>query len=161
METTTRTPEERRRTARVLSGADEGQLARLWADWPDRPEIEYIRGPEQGLVMVQARTGGTGDRFHLGEATATRATVAVRGAGDEALGTSYVLGSSPEHAALAAIFDGLLGSAHRERVIERVIEPLEREQAERDAERRRDARSTVVDFFTVARENDGDDEDDE
>ncbi len=161
MTTATRDQGERQRTSRVLAGAEEDRLARLWAHWQDRPDVDYVRGPEQGLVMVQARTGGTGNRFHLGEATVTRATVAVRMAGDEALGTSYVLGSRPEHAALAAIFDGLLGSAQRDRVMDEVIAPLEREQADADEARRRDARSTVVDFFTVARENDGDDEDDE
>ncbi|WP_221585786.1 phosphonate C-P lyase system protein PhnG [Microbacterium sp. G2-8] len=163
MNTTERIPAERQRTARVLAGATEAELADRWRAWgDDRPEVEYLRGPEAGLVMVQGRTGGTGDRFHLGEATVTRATVAVRGAGDEAVGTAYVLGSHPEHAALAAIFDGILGSAQRERVLSDVIEPLERTQAERDRRRRADARSTVVDFFTVARENDdADDEDDE
>ncbi|WP_110588331.1 phosphonate C-P lyase system protein PhnG [Microbacterium suaedae] len=163
MDTKDRTPADRQRTARVLAGATQAELADLWRAWGDgRPEIEYLRGPEAGLVMLQARTGGTGDRFHLGEATVTRATVAVRGAGDDAVGTAYVLGSHPEHAALAAIFDGLLGSADRERALAEVIEPLEHAQAERDRRRRADARSTVVDFFTVARENDGaDDEDDE
>lgn len=156
-----REPQERRRTARVLAQASVAELADLWREWPDRPEVEYVRGPESGLVMVQARTGGTGDRFHLGEATATRATVAVRSSDDEAVGTAYVLGSHPEHAALAAIFDGLLGSVQADRVREEVIAVLEQRQDARDAERRTDARSTVVDFFTVARENDSSDEDDD
>lgn len=156
-----REPQERRRTARVLAQASVAELADLWREWPDRPEVEYVRGPESGLVMVQARTGGTGDRFHLGEATATRATVAVRSADDEAIGTAYVLGSHPEHAALAAIFDGLLGSVQANRVREEVIAVLEQRQNARDAERRADARSTVVDFFTVARENDSNDEEDD
>lgn len=165
MDTTARSPEERRRTARVLAGATQARLAELWRTWPDRPEVEYLRGPEAGLVMVQGRTGGTGDRFNLGEATVTRATVAVRSGAGEALGTAYVLGSHPEHAALAAVFDGMLGSTDRDRVLTHVIEPLEAEQREHERQTRRDARATVVDFFTVARENDGfgasDDEDDE
>lgn len=165
MNTTARNPQERQRTARILAGATQARLAELWRTWPDRPEVEYLRGPEAGLVMVQGRTGGTGDRFNLGEATVTRATVAVRSASDEALGTAYILGSHPEHAALAAVFDGMLDSAARDRVLTEVIEPLESEQREQDQQARRDARSTVVDFFTVARENDGfgasDDEDDE
>src|SRR5690606_15116861 len=73
-----RDPADRQRTARVLAGASQAELADLWREWPDRPDVEYVRGPEQGLVMVQARAGGRGDRFHLGEATVTRATVAVR-----------------------------------------------------------------------------------
>lgn len=156
------TPTERQRTARVLANASQAELAELWGDWTGRPDVEYVRGPESGLVMVQGRAGGTGDRFNLGEATVTRATVMVRGVEDESLGTAYVLGSYPEHAALAAIFDGLLGSTDRARVMDEVIAVLEKRQAERDAERRAEARSTVVDFFTVARENDSsDDEDDE
>jgi len=165
MNTTTRTAQERRRTARALAGATEARLADLWRTWTDRPEVEYLRGPEAGLVMVQARTGGTGDRFNLGEATVTRATVSVRSAASHAVGTAYVLGSHPEHAALAAIFDGMLESDARDRVFEQVIVPLETEQQQSDQQARRDARATVVDFFTVARENDGfgaeDDEDDE
>lgn len=165
MTTMERMPQERRRTARVLAGATQERLAQLWRDWEDRPVIEYLRGPEAGIVMVQGRVGGTGDRFNLGEATVTRATVAVGTGGEQAVGTAYVLGSHPDHAALAAIFDGLLATGARDRVLTEVIEPLERDQSERDVAAHRDARSTVVDFFTVARENDGfgasDDEDDE
>ncbi len=65
-----------------------------------------------------------------------------------------MLGSDPEHAGLAAVFDALLGDpGQRELVIDRVVAPLEREQAERDAASRAEARSTVVDFLTVAREH--------
>lgn len=156
----------RRRTAGVLANAPEADLAALWDAWPARPEVEYVRGPEAGLVMVQGRIGGTGDRFNFGEATVSRATVVVRGQDSETIGTAYVLGSHPEHAGLAAIFDALLASEERDRVLVDVIEPLENAQNERDARARADARRTVVDFFTVARENSGsdlgtDDEDDE
>lgn len=149
--------EERRRAARVLAGATHADLAALWAAWGEQPEVSFLRGPEAGLVMVQGRIGGTGDRFNLGEATVTRATVMLRGPGtgtDEVSGTSYVLGSHPEHAGLAAVFDALLGApTQRQRVLSTVIEPLERKQAEHDAAAQADARSTIVDFFTVAREH--------
>lgn len=156
----------RRRTARVLADATEAELSALWDAWPERPEIEYLRGPEAGLVMVQGRVGGTGDRFNLGEATVSRATVVARGERTETVGTAYVLGSHPEHAGLAAIFDALLAGDEHERVLADVIVPLEKAQTERDARSRTDARRTVVDFFTVARENAGpddgmEDEDDE
>lgn len=164
MNTTARTDDERRRTSRVLATATEAQLAELWRTWADRPDIEYLRGPESGLVMVQGRTGGTGDRFNLGEATVTRTTVAVRGSSDETIGTAYVLGSHPEHSALAAIFEGMLNSEEGGRVMAEVIAPLQGEQHAADQRRKRDARATVVDLFTVARENAGfgaDGEDDE
>ena len=38
-----------------------GQLTPIW-----------LRRPETGLMMVEARTGGTGQRFNLGEVTVTR-----------------------------------------------------------------------------------------
>lgn len=149
-------PEQRQRTARVLAGASAAELAELWRNWPNRPEVEYLRAPESGLVMVQGRAGGTGDRFNLGEATVTRATVALHTGAEQAVGTAYVLGSHPEHAGLAAIFDALLNSGQREQVLTEVITALEQRQNAQDAARRAEARSTVVDFFTVARENDGD-----
>ncbi len=147
---------DRQRAARVLAAAETARLASLWAGWPEAPEVAYLRGPEAGLVMVQGRIGGRGDRFNLGEATVTRATVLLRGGrlDGEVTGTAYVLGSDTEHAGLAAIFAGLLDDVgERGRVLEAVIAPLEREQAARDAERRTAARATVVDFLTVAREN--------
>ena len=147
--------DERRRAARALSQASLDELSALWAQWSQRPDVTYLRGPEAGLVMVQGRIGGTGDRFNLGEATVARATVMLHGPGvDGVSGTSYVLGSHPEHAGLAAVFDALLSApAQRERVLAEVIEPLERAQSAQDAEAGADARSTVVDFFTVAREH--------
>ena len=148
-------PDERRRAARVLSGATHAELHQLWSNWKDQPGVTYLRAPEAGLVMVQGRIGGTGDRFNLGEATLTRATVLLSGTGvEDVIGTSYVLGSHPEHAGLAAIFDALLlAPEQRARVLAEVIEPLEQGQQQRDASAQADARSTVVDFFTVAREN--------
>lgn len=121
--------------------------------------IEYLRGPESGLVMVQGRIGGSGDRFNLGEATVVRATALLRGGAlqAEAVGTSYILGSDPDHAGLAAVFDALLGDpGQRDLVLKRVIEPLEGVQTEEDARSHAEARATTVNFFTVARENSAD-----
>ena len=35
------------------------------------PQYELIRAPETGLVQLQARMGGIGDRFFAGDATLT------------------------------------------------------------------------------------------
>jgi alpha-D-ribose 1-methylphosphonate 5-triphosphate synthase subunit PhnG len=141
---------------RTLATADPDVLDRAWQGWEPKPAVQAIRGPEAGLVMVRARIDGGGPRFNLGEATVTRATVRLHGgplAADTA-GTSYVLGTDLEHARLAAIFDGLLADVgQRERVLAEVIVPLERARAERDDIRRAEARSTLVDFFSVAREH--------
>jgi alpha-D-ribose 1-methylphosphonate 5-triphosphate synthase subunit PhnG len=165
----TQVPDEtalRQRAARAFAGASTTELAEHWALWPAAPVVEYLRGPEAGLVMVQGRIGGSGDRFNLGEATLVRATALLRGGELEAetVGTAYLLGSDPERAGLAAVFDALLGDpGQRPLVIERVIEPLEQKQNDDDLHDRAQARATTVNFFTVARENSGgtEDEDDE
>lgn len=136
--------------------ADPAALGASWQGWAPKPAVQAIRGPEAGLVMVRARADGGGARFNLGEATVVRATVRLHGEplADDSVGTSYVLGTDLEHAWLAAIFDGLLADAgQRERVLAEVITPLEQAQAERDRERVAEARSTLVDFFTVSREH--------
>ncbi len=106
--------------------------------------------------MVRSRIDAGGARFNLGEATVTRATVRLHGEplAADAVGSAYVLGTDLEHARLAAIFDGLLcDEGQRARVMAEVVVPLQREQAERDAARHAEARSTLVDFFTVSREH--------
>ena len=146
----------RQRWMRTLATANPDDLDAAWRGWEPKPAVQPIRGPESGLVMVRARIDGGGARFNLGEATVTRATVRLHGEplAAEAVGTSYVLGTDLEHARLAAIFDGLLcDAAHQDRVLAEVIAPLELARAERDAERNAEARSTVVDFFTVSREH--------
>jgi alpha-D-ribose 1-methylphosphonate 5-triphosphate synthase subunit PhnG len=148
--------EERRGWMRVLAAADRTALAAAWDAVAPQPEVLPVRGPEAGLVMVQGRMDGSGPRFNLGEATVVRATVRLHGGplAEDVLGTSYLLGTDLEHARLAAAFDGLLADAAlRENVLDEVIRPLEREQADRDRQRRAEARSTLVDFFTVAREH--------
>ena len=146
----------RQRWMRTLAMACQDALDAAWQGWEPTPAVQAIRGPEAGLVMVRARIDGGGARFNLGEATVTRATVRLHGEplAADAVGTSYVLGTDLEHARLAAIFDGLLtDEGQRERVLAEVITPLEQAQAERDNVRQAEARSTLVDFFTVAREH--------
>ena len=146
----------RQRWMRTLAMADPDALAAAWRSWEPKPAVQAIRGPEAGLVMVRACIDGGGARFNLGEATVARATIRLHGEPltADAVGTSYLLGTNLEHARLAAIFDGLLSDAgQRERVLAEVIAPLEQGQADRDGIRLAEARSTIVDFFTVSREH--------
>lgn len=146
----------RRRWMRTLALADPDALDAAWQGWEPKPAVQAIRGPEAGLVMVRARMDGGGARFNLGEATVTRATVRLHGAplAATAVGTAYVLGTDLEHARLAAVFDGLLSDPGQQgRVLAEVIGPLEQARAERDDLRNAEARSTLVDFFSVAREH--------
>jgi alpha-D-ribose 1-methylphosphonate 5-triphosphate synthase subunit PhnG len=141
---------------RTLTLADPDALAAAWQNWEPKPDVQAIRGPEAGLVMVRARMDGGGDRFNLGEATVTRATLRLHGGplAADAVGTAYLLGTDLERARTAAIFDGLLSDpGQRERVLAEVIAPLEQAQSDADDVRLAEARSTIVDFFTVSREH--------
>lgn len=140
----------------TLALATTAQLAAAWQDWEGRPEVQPVRGPEAGLVMVRGRIDAEGARFNLGEATVSRATVRLCGAGlaQDTMGSAYVLGGDLEHARLAAIFDGLLADAGlRERVLAHVIRPLAEARADQDRDERAEARRTQVNFFTVSREH--------
>jgi alpha-D-ribose 1-methylphosphonate 5-triphosphate synthase subunit PhnG len=146
----------RRESMRTLAQAAVTDLAAAWRAWRPAPEVDLVRGPDAGLVMVRARADAGGPRFNLGEATVTRATVRLHGPDlrSDVLGHAYVLGNDLEHARLAAVFDGLLADPDlHDRVLAEVVAPLAQAQAERDERRRGAARGTKVDFFTVSREH--------
>ncbi|WP_328292648.1 phosphonate C-P lyase system protein PhnG [Kineococcus sp. NBC_00420] len=141
---------------RTLGAATTTELDTAWRDWHPKPEVQDVRGPEAGLVMVRGRIDAGGGRFNLGEATVTRSTVRLHGTGlsGDLMGSSYLLGTDLEHARLAAVFDGLLTDATlHDRVQTEVVAPLARRQDARDEVRHQEARSTLVDFFTVSREH--------
>jgi alpha-D-ribose 1-methylphosphonate 5-triphosphate synthase subunit PhnG len=115
----------------------------------------WLRKPETGLMMVQARTGGTGERFNLGEMTVTRCALRLSNAAiHRHVGVAYVVGRSHRHAYLAAVADALLldESSHRE--LERsLLAPVRELLATNKAARQSKADTSKVDFFTVARES--------
>ena len=121
--------------------------------------VRWLRAPETGLMMVQGRAGGTGERFNLGEVTVTRCALRVQSEGAEAtVGVGYVLGRSQRHVHLAALADALLQDpAHQPALDAALLAPLRRQLADQRAQRRARAASTKVDFFTVARESGADD----
>ena len=75
---------------------------------------QWLRKPETGLMMVQGRAGGTGERFNLGEITVTRCALRLAGADAQApVGVAYVVGRDHRQAQLAAMADALLQAGHR------------------------------------------------
>ncbi len=129
----------------------------------------WLRAPETGLMMVQGRAGGSGERFNLGEVTVTRCALRVQGddteGGEPTVGVAYVLGRSHRQVQLAALADALLQDPARQAALDAsLLDPIRRHLAQVQSERQARAASTRVDFFTVAREsgsNDGSDEDQE
>ena len=116
------------------------------------PDHTVLRPAEIGLVMVEGRAGGSGERFPVGEMTVTRCTVRL---GDGTAGHAWIAGRDGRHAELAAIFDALLQRADwHDRVQDGVIGPLHDAAAARRLTRAREAAATRVDFFTVLRGED-------
>jgi len=134
-----------------------GQLTPIW-----------LRRPETGLMMVEGRTGGTGQRFNLGEVTVTRCALRLPEANGQTttdngvVGVAYVMGRIAKQAKLAAIADALLQDpAQTQWVQSQLLEPLRLHLGQLEAQRSADVASTKVEFFTVAREAGSGDEGDE
>ena len=133
----------------LLACAQASTLIDLLAPWAPMARI-WLRRPETGLVMVQARAGGSGERFNLGEMSATRCTLRLTDCGSTGVG--WVAGRDAQHAEAIALADALLQStAHAARVQSTVIEPLHeaRQTALMAAAQR--AAATRVEFFTMTR----------
>ena len=124
---------------------------------------QWLRKPETGLMMVQGRAGGTGERFNLGEITVTRCALRLADADAQApVGVAYVVGRNHRHAQLAAMADALLQDpAHREALEEKLLKPVREYLQKQQYLRHERAQTTKVDFLTVAREAGGGDDEGE
>ena len=133
----------------VLARTGLDVLEKQWAQVQPPPSYYFLRKPERGLVMVQARGGGDGLRFHLGEMTVTRCVVQLeRGPA----GYSWVPGRNSRHAELAAVFDSLLQTPdYQARILESLVEPEALRQAEVRRARVARALATKVEFYTLVR----------
>lgn len=147
---------ERRKAAGLLAKAELQELSGFLNGRPEQPQVEILRGPETGLVMVRGRIGGGGAPFNLGETTVTRATVRVQASETEGLiGHSYALGRDHEKARLAAIIDALWQAPEsRDSVEKDLLQVIAQRLAARTGQRGREAAATKVDFFTMVRGDD-------
>jgi alpha-D-ribose 1-methylphosphonate 5-triphosphate synthase subunit PhnG len=111
--------------------------------------LQQVRPPEIGMVMLRGRVGGTGNPFNLGEATVVRSAVRL---GYGPLGVSYTLGRDKRHSALAAVFDALLQDPeHHDRLQASLIAPLANAQAQARTAIQNKMASSKVEFFTFVR----------
>ncbi|MEL6288369.1 MAG: phosphonate C-P lyase system protein PhnG [Pseudomonadota bacterium] len=137
----------------VLANADVKALDEHFTDLGELPAWRYIRKPEVGLVMLRGQIGGSGAPFNFGEATMTRAAIVLE-SGEQGFG--QCLGRARRKAAISAIIDGLYQrSEWRERIDADLVGPLRTAQEGNDALRRAETAATKVDFFTLARGEDG------
>ena len=141
--------EERQRWMGVLAAAPLEELEAAWERLDARPDYDFLRKPETGMVMVRAKADGNGLPFNFGEIPVTRCTVRIAGGPS---GCAYVKGTVLRHAELAAVMDALLQDAGtRETVHEKAIAPLERSRKERKRKAAAKTDATKVDFFTMVR----------
>ena len=124
----------------------------------------WLRPPETGLMMVQGRAGGTGERFNLGEVTVTRCALRLseQRHDEAAVGVAYVLGRSHRHAQLAAVADALLQDPTQQGSLDAILlAPVRAHLLRERATRYARAQSSKVEFFTVARQSGTTSEDEE
>lgn len=117
--------------------------------------LEWLRPAETGLMMVQARAGGTGSRFNLGEVSITRCVLKpdAQLTRCQQVGVAYIMGSSHRHAQLAAVADALLQEPElHDHWDELLLRPISQSLSEKAQEKNAQAQATKVEFFTVARE---------
>lgn len=143
--------EARQRWLGLLARATTEELAALVDALPEVPEYVRLRPPETGLVMASARAGGTGQRFNLGEMTATRASVRLA---DGTVGHGYVAGRSPEKAELIAVADALLQTGTHAPTMHAALDVIRQRLHRENAAVRAKAAATRVSFSTLSREAD-------
>lgn len=142
---------QRRALMRVCAQANEAEIDRALEALGPLPDVEDVRAPEQGLVMLRGRIGGDGAAFNLGEATVTRAAVRI----GKTLGYGYLLGRCPDKARLAAIVDALGQDADwRARLEETLVTPVGTRRAAEQQAQAAETASTRVNFFTLVRGED-------
>ena len=134
----------------VLARAEPEALNAAWATWDNRPEVQSIRGPETGLIMIRGRTGGGGGPFNMGEATVSRASVRID-TGE--IGHGYCLGRDTDKAHLIAVIDALF-QREPENIDFAILRPLRDAAYAADQKRREETAATKVEFFTMVRGED-------
>ena len=134
-----------------LAKASCNDLESAWDALPEKPDWQWLRKPETGLVMVRGRAGGTGGAFNLGEMTVTRCALTIEAG---TTGYGYVAGRNARHAELAAVFDALLQSPRGSDLRKTLLEPLAKSRLKNRRRKQAKAAATRVEFFTMVRGED-------
>ncbi|SES97033.1 phosphonate C-P lyase system protein PhnG [Thorsellia anophelis] len=137
---------------KVLSMSDYETLTKLYETLEIDVAYQVIRAPEIGLVQLQGKMGGGGNRFYIGDATMTRAVIQLS---TGQYGFGYVIGRDKHHAKLNALIDALMQeTSYQPQLLESVIHPLERELEKIKLQKQAEIETSRVDFFTLVRGED-------
>lgn len=123
------------------------RVEEVFADLDTGTVFHVLRPAEQGLVMVRARAGGTGQQYNTGEMTATRCSVRAESG---SVGHGYVAGRNRRHAEIAAKLDALMQDADPV-AVDTLIDRLEAEINDAARARQQKSAPTRVEFFTLVR----------
>jgi alpha-D-ribose 1-methylphosphonate 5-triphosphate synthase subunit PhnG len=132
---------ERQQAIGLLAKARTAELQSAFDALDSKPEVQPVRGPETGLVMVRGRIGGGGAPFNLGEATVSRASIRLD---DGTVGHGQTLGTDGAKARLA----------DRKTEVEMLLAAIAARVVAEDAAKNRQTAATRVDFFTMVRGED-------
>ncbi len=135
----------------LMAKAPAGRVACLLDQAVTRPAFTWLRAPEVGSTMVQARAGATGAPFNLGEVTVTRCALTLA-TGE--VGHAYIQGRNKTDAEAVAMVDALMQTSEAPTLQEHVLDVLAAEQTAKRAARAAKAAATKVDFFTMVRGED-------
>jgi alpha-D-ribose 1-methylphosphonate 5-triphosphate synthase subunit PhnG len=146
---------ERKKWMSLLAKAPSELLTTTFLDVMERygltPDYTWLRKPEIGGVMVQARAGATGSPFNFGEMTVTRCSLKLDN-GD--VGHAYVQGRDKDKAEKAAIIDAYLRGEKAQIFVSDILAPIENALLSVRKTREQKAAKTKVDFFTLVRGED-------
>lgn len=146
---------ERKKWMSLLAKAPSELLTTTFLDVMERygltPDYTWLRKPEIGGVMVQARAGATGAPFNFGEMTVTRCSLKLDN-GD--VGHAYVQGRDKDKAEKAAIIDAYMQGEQAQIFASDILAPIEKTLSSVRAQREQKAAKTKVDFFTLVRGED-------
>jgi alpha-D-ribose 1-methylphosphonate 5-triphosphate synthase subunit PhnG len=137
----------------VLAQTSPEVLDEAWRKIGPKPEYEFLRKPEVGMILVRGRAGNTGQPFNFGEMTVTRCAIRTN---QGLRGFGYVAGSRSAMAEQIAVLDAMLQDPEQAPDLkENLIGPLSRRLAEEKAQVAQSAGATKVNFFTMPRTRTG------
>lgn len=146
------TDEFRQNLLSTLACVTREDILQLSPHRPEQHQFSYLRAPETGMVMVTARSGGTGEPFNLGEVTVTRCSIRLD---DGRIGLSWVRGRDHQHALLIALHDALGQNPElAEQLNQQLLQPLQKKLQQQKRQLQQLASRSKVEFFTLVRGED-------
>lgn len=134
----------------VLARSPFEELTRRSAPILEGVSYTWLRQPETGLLRLQGRLDGAGDRFNLADMTVTRCAVKSE---DGEVGIGYVTGRASAHCTLVARLDAQLQQELlRPTLLEQLIAPLQEQLQHKIARENRQTQTSRVRFFTLTPE---------